>query len=196
MCAPSCINVCLCLYSCLCVPSSPPLSFSPKFLHLPVSLECILGPVCVWLGYWHCRPFESAEQSLGWGERAGLQLLLPLLQPHSPRGESSAGLLPSGCMNISCAGALSWPSTTVFAPPAWEGLPPLPGWASRGRGVVGRSRAGRGPHGGPAASPCLGSLGWVCGGEGGGGGGGQSRCREAASSQSEAHALNEVKLVF
>ena len=150
-------SVYMCVFFCIpSVPSSPPLSLPPGFFTYCMSLECMLGSVCEWLGSGHCRPTGSAEQSLGVGEKGGLQLLLPLLQPHSPRGESSAGLLPSGCMNISYAGALSWPSTSVFAPPVWEGAAPfcLAGIPKAEPGV-GRSRAGRGPLAWGAMAGCV-----------------------------------------
>lgn len=139
------VYMCVCFYS-PSVPSSPPLSFPPSFFTYCMSLQCMLGSVCERLGSGHCRPTGSAEQSLGVGERDGLLLLPPVLQAHSPRGESSAGLLPSGGMNISYAEALSWPSTNVFASPASEGAVPfcLAGTPKTELGV-GRSRAGRGP---------------------------------------------------
>lgn len=69
---------------------------------------------------------HSSLQNKAWGRGEELQLLLSLPQTRGPRGKSSAGLLPSGCMNISSAGALGWPSTSVLplpAPFAWLGLP-------------------------------------------------------------------------
>ena len=106
-------------------------------------------------------------------ERGGLQLLLPLPQPHSPRGGSSAGLLPSGCMNISSAGALGWPRTSVLILPVWDGLPLLPGWEG-------------------LRASWLGNHDWACGRSRGEARGGAGR----PTSQSEAHSLNEVKLAL
>ena len=180
---PICIYVCLFLYSVYTLLPSPLLS--PSFFTYCMSLECMLGSVCERLGSRHCRPTGSAEQSLGVGERGGLQLLPPVLHPHSPGGESSAGLLPSGSMNISYPGALSWTSTN--ASPASEGAVPfcLAGTPKTELGV-GRSRAGRGPL---AWGAWLGV--WRGEGEGS-----HRRNRGAAPSPAKASALNEVTLVF
>lgn len=50
---------------CALLPSS---LLSPKFLHLPVSLECILGSVCVWLGYGTAGPLSLQNKAWGGGE--------------------------------------------------------------------------------------------------------------------------------
>lgn len=134
------VPVCPSVYMSVCVCLLPSL-LPPPHVSSPA---CVFG-VCSGLSGWDpgaAGPFQSAEQSLGWGERGGLQLLPPLPKPRSPRGESSAGLLPSGCMNISSAGAWVWLSTSVLAPPAPFAWPARPPKAER---VVDRSRAGRGP---------------------------------------------------